>query len=65
MLKIIGVISFKDGVSKTTTALHVAAHLSERGKAVAVNGDDRNRSLTNWASSEARSFEVMSMMEAF
>lgn len=65
MPKIIGVISFKGGVSKTTTAVHIAAHLSARGKTVAVDGDDRNRSLMNWASGESLPFEVMSMMEAF
>lgn len=64
MPKIIGIISFKGGVGKTSSAIHIAGHLAERGKTVAVDGDDRNRSMMTWASAGKLPFEVMSLMEA-
>ena len=64
MPKIIGIISFKGGVGKTTCAVHIAGHLAEHSKTIAVDGDDRNRSMMTWASAGHLPFEVMSLMEA-
>ena len=45
---IITVVSFKGGVGKTTTAVHVTAYLNAIGKTVLIDGD-LNRSATAWA----------------
>jgi chromosome partitioning protein len=44
---IVSVASFKGGVGKTTTAVHLAAYLQRRGKTVLIDGDP-NRSATAW-----------------
>lgn len=62
--KLIAVISVKGGVGKTTTAAHLAGHLASRGEVIGVDGDDRVRSLSAWASGGALPYEVMSMTEA-
>ncbi|MFB9991397.1 ParA family protein [Deinococcus oregonensis] len=64
MTVIIGVISFKGGVGKTSSAIHIAGHLAERGATIGVDGDDRNRSMMTWAESGHLPFQVMSLMEA-
>lgn len=64
MPKIIGIIGFKGGVGKTSSAVHLAGHLAERGTTIAVDGDDRNRSMMTWASAGKLPFQVMSLMEA-
>ncbi|HEY7180728.1 MAG TPA: ParA family protein [Blastocatellia bacterium] len=46
--KIITVTGYKGGVSKSTSAIHIAAFLSERGNVVLVDGDP-NRTALNWA----------------
>lgn len=45
---IITTASFKGGVAKTTTAIHIAAYLQERGETVLIDGDP-NRSACRWA----------------
>ena len=42
------VASYKGGVGKSITAIHLAAYLSERGKTLLVDGDP-NRSASRWA----------------
>lgn len=61
---IIGIISFKGGVGKTSSAVHIAGHLSTKGETIAVDGDDRNRSLMTWAAGGNLPFRAMSLMEA-
>jgi chromosome partitioning protein len=43
----ISVVSFKGGVGKTTTAVHVAAYLQRRSPTLLIDGDP-NRSATDW-----------------
>jgi chromosome partitioning protein len=45
---IVTIASFKGGVGKTTTAVHVAAYLTRNAPTVLVDGD-ANRSATAWA----------------
>lgn len=45
---IITVLSFKGGVGKTTTAIHLAACMQRTGKTVLIDGDI-NRSATAWS----------------
>ena len=45
---IITILSFKGGVGKTTTAVHLGAYLNRLGKTVLLDGDI-NRSATAWA----------------
>jgi len=44
---IVAVTGFKGGVGKTTTAIHLACFLAERGPTLLVDGDP-NRSATGW-----------------
>lgn len=46
---IITLAAFKGGVSKTTSAIHLAAFLAAKGKTLLVDGDP-NRSASSWAS---------------
>lgn len=60
---IVTVASFKGGVSKTTTAVHLAAFLNALGSTVLVDGDP-NRSATGWAKRGALPFRVVDERQA-
>jgi chromosome partitioning protein len=45
---IITTASFKGGVAKTTTAIHIASYLQTKGQTLLIDGDP-NRSATRWA----------------
>lgn len=55
---ILTVASFKGGVGKTTTAIHLAAYFSKKAPTVLVDGDP-NRSSTAWASRGKPAFQVV------
>jgi chromosome partitioning protein len=54
---IITVASFKGGVGKTTTAVHLAAYFQKLDKTVLIDGDP-NRSSTAWAARGGLPFDV-------
>lgn len=60
---IITVASFKGGVAKTTSAVHLAAYLNARGGAILVDGDP-NRSTSGWARRGALPFRVVDERQA-
>jgi chromosome partitioning protein len=60
---IITVASFKGGVGKTTTAVHLAAYLASTGSVVLIDGDP-NRSATGWARRGNLMFEVVDERQA-
>jgi len=60
---IVTVASFKGGVAKTTTAVHLATYLKERGSVILIDGDP-NRSATGWAKRGSLSFEVVDERQA-
>jgi chromosome partitioning protein len=55
---IITVASFKGGVGKTTTAVHLAAYLQARASTMLVDGDP-NRSASKWAKRGHFPFQVI------
>jgi chromosome partitioning protein len=58
MSKYLTVVGFKGGIAKSTTAVHLAAYLSQKGTVLLVDGDD-NRSVTSWARKATLPFEVV------
>jgi chromosome partitioning protein len=60
---IVTVASFKGGVAKSTTAVHLAAFLHARGPTVLVDGDP-NRSVSGWAKRGTPAFKVVDERQA-
>lgn len=60
---IITLASFKGGVGKTTSAVHLACYLAERGSTLLVDGDP-NRSATSWAKRGNLPFKTVDLMAA-
>jgi chromosome partitioning protein len=57
------VASFKGGVGKTTTAVHLAAYLQERAPALLIDGDP-NRSASKWTKRGELPFKVVDEYQA-
>lgn len=55
---IVTIASFKGGVGKTTTAVHLAAYLNKRKPTLLVDGD-QNRSAITWATPGKLPFKVV------
>lgn len=60
---IVTVASFKGGVGKTTTAVHLAACLQEKGNTVLIDGDP-NRSASGWSKRGHLPFKVIDERQA-
>ncbi len=56
-MAVISVVSFKGGVGKTTTAVHLAAHFAQFGRVALIDGDP-NHSSALWAAHGGLPFEV-------
>jgi chromosome partitioning protein len=59
---IISIVSFKGGVGKTTTAVHLAAYVQKKGKTILVDGDP-NRSALAWSERGKFLFQVIDESE--
>jgi chromosome partitioning protein len=62
-MKILTVTGYKGGVSKSTTAVHLADYFSDRGKVVLVDGDP-NRTALHWAAKGKLPFTVVDERQA-
>lgn len=60
---IITVASFKGGVGKTTTAIHLAAYLQKKAPCLLIDGD-ANRSATLWAKRGELPFKIVDERKA-
>jgi chromosome partitioning protein len=60
---IVTVASFKGGVGKTTTAVHLAAYLQEKSPSLFIDGDP-NRSATGWTKRGQLPFKVVDERQA-
>jgi chromosome partitioning protein len=60
---IVTIASFKGGVGKTTTAVHLAAYLAEKAPTLLLDGDE-NRSATAWAQRGSLPFRVADERQA-
>lgn len=60
---LITVAGFKGGVGKTTTAVHLACYLAQKGTTLLVDGDP-NRSATGWSKRGQLPFKVVDLMQA-
>ncbi|MFL9458137.1 ParA family protein [Tolypothrix bouteillei VB521301_2] len=60
---IITLASFKGGVAKTTSAIHLACYFSKKGSTLLVDGDP-NRSATGWAKRGELPLKVVDLLQA-
>jgi chromosome partitioning protein len=59
---LVSIASFKGGVGKTTTAIHLSAYFQKKGKTVLVDGDP-NRSALAWSERGNFPFQVIDEIE--
>lgn len=59
---LVAIASFKGGVGKTTTAVHLSAYFQKKGKTVLVDGDP-NRSALAWSERGNFPFQVIDERE--
>ena len=60
---VVTLAAFKGGVSKTTSAIHLAAYLAGKGKTLLADGDP-NHSASSWAQRGSLPFDVLPAEEA-
>ncbi len=57
-MKLITVTGYKGGCGKSTTAIHLAAYFSDRGKTLLIDSD-QNRTAVAWAKLGKLPFDVI------